>query len=155
MKKLILSIILIVTISCKNDILVNPNSIKEAKECRKYIRTINGCSSAFIKKFAGDNSVILIDNNKYFIQEVYLTYMVNHDTVFNHAVNLIFKTYNYNTKQFECPDYTKFEIIADSKYTLGDTSNNLVAHDIPVNTSHFQLVYYDNKLRRVINFREK
>ncbi len=156
MKNLLVAIILIFNFSCKKEILVNPDSIKEAKECSKYIKDLNGCSMAFIKEFVGDNSIISIENNKYLIKEVYMTHMVDHDTVYKHATSLLFKTFDLKRKTFGCPeDYTKFEIIADKiSYTLGNNSDKLVSY-IPITTSYFQLVYYDNKEKKVINFKEK
>lgn len=140
--------IFVINFSCMKDtIIVNPRSIKESKE-----------RNAFIKEFVGDKSIITIDNNKYLLKEVYLTYKIDSKKAHKKAVSLIFKIMNLKTQEFECPDYTNFEIIARNlKYDLGERSRSLVNDhpSIPINTSNFTLNYYDNKIKRVINFKEK
>jgi hypothetical protein len=127
----------------KDTFIQFPNSVKESKE-----------RNAFIKEFLGDNSVISIDN-KYLLKEVYLTYYIDSKKVYKQASSLIFKAINLKTKEFDCPeDYTKFKIVIDEmQYDLGNVSRNL-ACEIPVSTNHFKLVYYDNGVKRVINFKE-
>jgi hypothetical protein len=146
MKNLFLSIILVFNFSCMKDtFIVNPRSIKEAKE-----------TNAFIKEFVGNNSNILIDNKEYLIEEVYLTYKIDSKNVYKQAVNLVFKLKNQSTKEINCPDdYTKFTIIANKeKYDFGNNSGYLVS-SIPKKTSAFQLVYFDNQVKKIINFKEK
>jgi len=128
----------------KDTFIQSPDSVKESKE-----------RNAFIKEFVGDNSVISIDNNKYLLKEVYLTYSIDSKKVYKHASSLIFKTINIKTKKFDCPeDYTKFKILIDEmQYDLGDVSSNL-ACEIPVSTNYFKLIYYDNGVKRIINFKE-
>jgi hypothetical protein len=132
----------------KDTFIVNPRSIKESKE-----------SKAFIKEFVGDKPIISIDNKKYLLREVYLTYKIDSKKVYKQAVSLIFKTINIKTKDIDCPnDYTKFEIIVDeTKYNLGNNSNNLVCDypSIPIKTNNFLLIYYDNQIKRVVKFKEK
>ena len=146
MKNLFLIIILVFNFSCMKDtFIVNPRSIKEAKE-RK----------AFIKEFIGDNTIISFEGNEYLINEVYLTYGIDSKKVHKQAVSLVFKTVNNKTQKFDCPDdYTKFEIIIDTvKYDLGERTHSLES-TIPIGTSNFLLVYYDNKIKKIINFKEK
>ena len=106
MKNLFLLIILVFNFSCMKDtFIVNPRSVKEAKE-----------TNAFIKEFLGDNSMISINNKEYFIEEVYLTYKIDSKNVYKQAVNLVFKLKDKRTKEINCPeDFTKFTIIADKK----------------------------------------
>lgn len=129
----------------KDTFIVNPRSIKEAKE-----------RNAFIKEFIGDNTIISFEGNQYLINEVYLTYRIDNKKVYKQAVSLVFKTINNKTQKFDCPDdYTKFEIIIDTiKYDLGETTHSLES-TIPTNTSDFVLVYYDNKIKKIIKFKEK
>ena len=146
MKKLFLLIIIFFNFSCMKDtFIVNPRSIKEAKE-----------RNAFIKEFMGDGSVISFEGNEYLINEVYLTYGIDSKKVHEQAVSLVFKTINNKTQKFDCPDdYTKFEIIIDTiKYDLGERTHSLES-TIPTSTSDFVLVYYDNKIKKIINFKEK
>ena len=146
MKKLFLLIIIFFNFSCMKDtFIVNPRSIKEAKE-----------RNAFIKEFMGDGSVISFEGNEYLIDEVYLTYGIDSKKVHKQAVFLIFKTINTKTRKIDCPDdYTKFEIIIDTiKYDLGERTHSLES-TIPTSTSDFVLVYYDNKIKKIINFKEK
>ncbi len=136
----------ILNISCMKDtIIVNPRSIDEAKQ-----------RNAFIKEFIGDNTVISFESNEYLIKEVYLTYGIDSEKVHKQAVSLIFKTINSKTLKIDCPDdYTNFEIIVDTtKYNLGERTHSLVSR-IPISTSNFVLVYYDNKIKKIINFKEK
>jgi hypothetical protein len=149
-KKIIIPIIIIIIIimcfSCMKDtFIVNPRSVKEAKE-----------RNAFIKEFVGDTSVISIDNNNYLLKEVYLTYMIDSKMVHKQAINLVFKTANIESGLFDCPsDYTKFEINIDNKKNdFGINSRNLVS-EIPINSTYFTLVYYDDGIKRIINFKEK
>ena len=137
---------MIFNLSCmKDNIIVNPRSVKESKE-----------SNAFIKEFVGDASVISINNDEYLIEEVYLTYKIDSEEVHKQAVSLVFRMLNKKTKEINCPeDYTKFEIIVDKKnYLLYNNSGYLVS-SIPINTNSFQLEYYDNKNKEIINFKEK
>ncbi len=146
MKNLFLLIILVFNFSCMKDtFIVNPRSVKEAKE-----------TNAFIKEFVGDNSTISIDNKEYFIEEVYLTYKIDSKNVYKQAVNLVFKLKDKRTKEINCPeDFTKFTIIADKKkYDFGNNSGYLVS-SIPEKTISFQLVYFDNGVEKIINFKEK
>ena len=146
MKNLFLIIVLVFNFSCMKDtFIVNPRSVKEAKE-----------TNAFIKEFVGDNSIISIDNKEYFIEEVYLTYKIDSKNVYKQAISLVFKIEDQNTKEINCPeDYTKFTIIADKeKYDFGNNSGYLVS-SIPEKTSSFQLVYFDNEVEKTINFKEK
>ena len=132
--------------SCMKDtFIVNPRSVKEAKE-----------TNAFIKEFVGDNSIISTYNKEYFIEEVYLTYKIDSKNVYKQAISLVFKIKDQNTKEINCPeDYTKFTIIADKeKYDFGNNSGYLVS-SIPEKTSSFQLVYFDNEVEKIINFKEK
>ncbi|MCC9073267.1 hypothetical protein LNQ49_16945 [Flavobacterium sp. F-65] len=128
----------------KDTFIQSPNSVKESKE-----------RNAFIKEFVWDNSVISIDNNKYLLKEVYLTYSIDSKKVYKQVSSLIFKTIDLKTKEFDCPeDYTKFKIVIDEiQYDLGDVSRNL-ACEIPVCTNYFKLIYYDNGVKRSINFKE-
>ena len=142
--KLFLSIF-ILNFSCMKDtFIVNPRSVKEAKE-----------SNAFIREFIGDTTIISFDHKNYLIDEVYLTYKVDSEKVYKQAISLVFKTINTENNIFDYPnDYTKFEILVDTmKYDLYH-NNNLVS-DIPENTKYFKLVYFDNNVKRVINFKEK
>ena len=146
MKNLFLLIIFVFNFSCMKDtFIVNPRSVKEAKE-----------TNAFIKEFVGDNSTISINNKEYFIEEVYLTYKIDSKNVYKQAVNLVFKLKDKRTKEINCPeDYTKFTIITDKeKYDFGNNSGYLVS-SIPEKTSSFQLVYFDNEVEKIINFKEK
>jgi hypothetical protein len=129
----------------KDTFIVNPRSVKESKE-----------SNAFIKEFVGDTSVISINNDEYLIEEVYLTYLIDSEKVHKQAVSLVFIMLNKKTKEINCPeDYKKFEILIDKKkFELGNRSGYLVS-SIPLNTSNFQLIYFDNKNKHVVNFREK
>lgn len=136
----------ILNFSCmKDSIIVNPRSVKEAKE-----------RNAFIKEFIKDDSVIFIDGNEYLINEVYLTYGIDSEKVHKQSVSLIFKTINSKTQKDDCPDdYSKFKIIVDTtKYNLGERTHSLVS-TIPISTSNFVLVYYDNNIKKSINFKEK
>ena len=65
------------------------------------------------------------------------------------------KTINTKTQKNDCPDdYTKFEIIVDTiKYDLGERTHSLESK-IPTSTSDFVLVYYDNKIKKIINFKK-
>ena len=128
----------------KDTFIVNPRSIKEAKE-----------RNAFIKEFIGDNTIISFEGNEYLINEVYLTYGIDSKKVHKQAVSLVFKTINNKTQKFDCPDdYTKFEIIIDTiKYDLGERTHSLES-TIPTSTKDFVLVYYDNKIKKIINFKE-
>lgn len=145
MRKIFILLILIVTFSCQDSIIVNPNSIIESK-----------ARGAFIKEFKGDEQIVKIDNNKYLIKEAYLTYLVDSKKVHKQASSLVFKTIDLKNRKFDYPDdYTKFEIIVDrTKFRIGVRSGNLVS-DIPFNTSSFKLIYYDNGIKSVINFKEK
>lgn len=129
----------------KDTFIVNPRSVKEAKE-----------RNAFIKEFMGDDNVISFEGNEYLIDEVYLTYGIDSKKVHKQAVSLIFKTINTKTRKIDCPDdYAKFEIIIDTiNYDLGERSHSLES-TIPTSTSDFVLVYYDNKIKKIINFKEK
>jgi hypothetical protein len=146
MKNLLFLIILIVSFSCLHDsIIVNPNSIQESK-----------ARGAFIKEFIGDEQIIEIDSNKYLIKEVYLTYMVDSKKVHKQVSSLVFKTIDLKNRKFDYPDdYTKFEIIVDrTNFEIGVRSGNLVS-DIPFNTSSFKLIYNDNGIKSISNFKEK
>lgn len=145
MRKIFVLLILILTFSCQDSIIVNPNSIKESM-----------AREAFIKEFIADEQIMVIDSNKYLIKEVYLTYLVDSKKVHKQATSLVFKTINLKNRKFDYPnDYTKFEIIANrTKFTIGVRSGNLFA-DIPVNVSNFKLIYNDKGIKQVINFKEK
>jgi hypothetical protein len=129
----------------KDTFIVYPLSIKESKE-----------RNAFIKEFVGDTSVISFKNNDYLLDEIYLTYKIDSKKVHKQAITLVFKTIDIKTQKFDCPDdYSKFEIIIDTKkYGLGRNSFNFFS-EIPVNSKYFSLVYYDNNIRKVVNFKEK
>ena len=147
MKKKIIVPIIIMCFSCmKETFIVNPRSVKEAKEC-----------NAFIKEFVGDKTMIEIENKKYIIEEVYLTYKVDSKKVYKQAVNLVFKFIDLKSQQINCPDdYTRFEIVTDNlNYNLGYQARNLISR-IPIETTNFTLNYHDdNGIKRFINFKEK
>ncbi|NHN25700.1 hypothetical protein FIA58_008415 [Flavobacterium jejuense] len=146
MRNIFIMSILIINFSCsKDDFIVNPRSVKESKE-----------RNAFIKEFVGDNSIITINNNKYLLKEIYLSYKIDSKKVHKQAMSLIFKTIDFKTQKLDCPDdYTKFElIVGDKKYDMSTNSRNLVS-TIPINTSNFTLIYYDKKIKNSINFKEK
>jgi hypothetical protein len=130
----------------KDTFIVYPLSIKESKE-----------RNAFIKEFVGDTSVISFKNNDYLLDEIYLTYKIDSKKVHKQAITLVFKTIDIKTQKFDCPDdYSKFEIIIDTKkYGLGRNSFNLSCRNIPIDTKNFKLIYYDNNIKKVINFKEK
>jgi hypothetical protein len=130
----------------KDTFIVYPLSIKESKD-----------RNAFIKEFEADTSVISLNDNDYLLDEVYLTYKIDSKKVHKQAITLVFKTINLKTQEFDCPDdYSKFEIFIDStKYSLGRNSFNLSCREIPINTKKIKLIYYDNNIKKVINFKEK
>jgi hypothetical protein len=145
MKKTLFILIIAINTSCMKDtIIVNPDSIKIAKE-----------TGAFIKEFECDTSVIVFNNNKYEIEEVYITYLIDSKKVYKHTTNLLIKTYDIKNKKYDFPDTTFFEIMIDSvNYNVGWRSRKLES-EIPLNSNHFTLIYYDKDIKRVINFKEK
>jgi hypothetical protein len=144
MKNIFISLIFFSCFACLQDnIIVNPRSIKESKK-----------HNAFISEFVGDKSFIKLGTDKYFIGEVYLTYKIDSKKVHKNAISLLFKTINIKSKKFECPDYTKFKIIADGLvYDLGNDSNNLEC-SIPIDTTNFLLIYLDGAEETKINYKK-
>ena len=129
----------------KDTFIVSPLSIKKSKE-----------RNAFIKEFEADKSIISFNDNNYLLDEVYLTYKIDSEKVYKQVITLVIKTIDIKTHKFDCPDdYSKFEIIIDTTiYDLGRNSFNFFS-EIPVNSKYFTLVYYDNNIRKVVNFKEK
>jgi hypothetical protein len=129
----------------KDTIIVNPRSLSEAKD-----------SGAFIKEFEAENSVIQFNNNDFIIKEVYLTYLIDSEKVYNHTYNLVFRTYDVKNKKYDSPDYRFFNVSIDStNYNIGHRSRKLICGDIPINTENFKLIYNDNNIKKTINFKEK
>ena len=82
--------------------------------------------------------------------------MVDSKKVHKQVSSLVFKTIDFKNRKYDYPDdYTNFEIIVDrTKFKIGVRSGNLVS-DIPFNTSSFKLIYNDNGIKSISNFKEK
>lgn len=143
--KYLIILILVLNISCKDNYITIPRNLNEAKE-RK----------AFIKEFVGDKSIISINNKNYLIKVVYLTYLIDSKNVHKQACSLIIKTIDCKTQNNKFPmEYLNIKIKIDKSYfNVYNRYLNLVC-DIPEDTKVFQLMYFENKIEKVINFKQK